>query len=248
LSENVDLDVMIGGPQGGGIESSGQMTLRVFMIKGYDVFGIREYHSDIMGAHSYYNIRVRARKPRSVRLPVDALLALDAEAIFTHYNELAPGSYLIYDNDSLSTRMDRIAPMEPETKERVREDLKEKGVEPVASELVKYLSRQGVKTVGLPLKDLLKVTADRLKTSVVSVAKTVNTMTITALSAMLGIDLAAVERSIELYFAGRKSIIDSNVEAARVTYEYVKENYGVAKPLPEGPTGTRSGWSRQATT
>jgi len=40
LSENVDLDVMIGGPQGGGIESSGQMTLRVFMIKGYDVFGI----------------------------------------------------------------------------------------------------------------------------------------------------------------------------------------------------------------
>jgi 2-oxoglutarate ferredoxin oxidoreductase subunit alpha len=235
LSENVDLDVMIGGPQGGGIESSGQMTLRVFMIKGYDVFGIREYHSDIMGAHSYYNIRVRARKPRSVRLPVDALLALDAEAIFTHYNELAPGSYLIYDNDSLSTRMDRIAPMEPETKERVREDLKEKGVEPVASELVKYLSKQGVKTVGLPLKDLLKVTADRLKTSVVSVAKTVNTMTITALSAMLGIDLAAVERSIELYFAGRKSIIDSNVEAARVTYDYVKENYGVAKPLPDGP-------------
>ena len=235
MSENVDIDVMIGGPQGGGIESSGQMMLRVFMIKGYDVFGIREYHSDIMGAHSYYNVRARPVKPRSVRLPVDALLALDAETIFTHYNELAPGSYLVYDVDSLSTRLEKIAPMEHETKERVLEDLKSKGVEPVASELVKYLSKSGIKPVGLPLKDLLKATADRLKVSVVSVSKTVNTMTITALSAMLGIDLAAVEKSIQLYFAGRKSIIDSNVEAARVAYEYVKENYGVAKPIPDGP-------------
>ena len=235
MSENVDLDVMIGGPQGGGIESSGQMMLRVFMIKGYDVFGIREYHSDIMGAHSYYNVRVRPRKPRSVRLPVDALLALDGEAIFTHYHELTEGSYLIYDNDSLSTRMDRIAPMEPETKERVREDLKRRGVEPIASELVKYLATQGIKTIGLPLKDLLKTTADRLKTTIVSVSKTVNTMTITALAAMLGIDLETVEKSIALYFAGRKSIIDTNVEAARVAYEYVKENYGVSKPLPDGP-------------
>ena len=235
MSESVDLDVMIGGPQGGGIESSGQMMLRVFMIKGYDVFGIREYHSDIMGAHSYYNVRVKPRKPRSVRLPVDALLALDGEAIFTHYHELTQGSYLIYDNDSLSTRMDRIAPMEPETKERVREDLKRRGVEPIASELVKYLATQGIKTIGLPLKDLLKTTAERLKTTIVSVSKTVNTMTITALAAMLGIDLETVEKSIALYFAGRKSIIDTNVEAARVAYEYVKENYGVSKPLPDGP-------------
>ncbi len=235
MSENVDLDVMIGGPQGGGIESSGQMALRVFMIKGYDVFGIREYHSDIIGAHSYYNVRVKAQKPRSVRLPVDALLALDAETIFTHYNDLAPESYLIYGTESLNTRIDGIAPMDHDTKERVKEDLKQKGVEPVASEVVKYLASTGVKTVGLPFKDLLKVTAERLKTTVVSVSKTVNTMSITALAAMLGIDLGAVEKSIQLYFAGRKGIVDSNVEAARTTYEYIKDNYGVSKPLPDGP-------------
>jgi len=234
-SNTVDLDVIIGGPQGGGIESSGQMMLRVFMIKGYDVFGIREYHSDIMGAHSYYNVRVKAIKPRSVRLPVDALLALDAEAIFTHYNELKEGSFLIYDVDSTQTRIEKIAPMEPEVKERVIEDLKSKGVEPVASELVKYLSKSGVKTIGLPLKDLLKATADRLKTTVVSVSKSVNTMTITALATVLGIDIKAVERSIELYFAGRKSIVDSNVEAARVTFDYVKNNFGLGKEIPDGP-------------
>ncbi|MGC9112814.1 2-oxoacid:ferredoxin oxidoreductase subunit alpha [Acidilobus sp.] len=235
MSEAVDLDVMIGGPQGGGIESSGQMMLRVFMLKGYNVFGIREYHSDIIGAHSYYNVRVKASRPRSVRLPADALLALDAEAIFTHYNELKEGSYLIYDVDSLQTRIEKIAPMEPEVKERVIEDLKSKGVEPIASELVKYLSKNGIKAIGLPLKDLLKQTADRLKTTVVSVSKSVNTMTITALATVLGIDLNAVERSINLYFSGRKSIIDSNVEAARVTYEYVRSNFGVSKELPDGP-------------
>ncbi|MGC8566066.1 MAG: 2-oxoacid:ferredoxin oxidoreductase subunit alpha [Caldisphaera sp.] len=239
MSEEVDLSVMIGGPQGGGIESSGQMLIRTFMIKGYDVFGIREYHSNIMGAHSYYNVRVKMNRPRSVRLPVDSLLALDAETIFTHYNEVSPKSFVIYDTDILNTRMEKIAPMEPEVKERVEKNLKGLGVEPVVSDVIKYLSGQGVRTIGLPLKNLLKTTAEKLKTNVVSVAKTVNTMSITASVALLGIDVETVAKSINYYFAGRKSIIDSNVMAASVAYEYVKENFGMGKPIPDGPNRNR---------
>ena len=45
----VDISFIIGGPQGGGIESSGQIALKAFVVKGYNVLGTREYHSNIMG-------------------------------------------------------------------------------------------------------------------------------------------------------------------------------------------------------
>ncbi|MCE4623126.1 MAG: 2-oxoacid:acceptor oxidoreductase subunit alpha [Caldisphaeraceae archaeon] len=235
LSEQIDLSVMIGGPQGGGIESSGQMLLRTFMIKGYDVFGIREYHSNIMGAHSYYNIRVKSVKPRSVKLPVDGLLALDAETIFTHYNEISSNGYLIYDTSTEGTKIERIAPMEIEVKERIKNNLKEAGIEPIISDIIKYLSREGVKTIGLPLKDLLRKTAEKLNTNLVSISKTVNTMSLTAMVSLLGFNLKTVEKAINYYFSGRKSIIEANVEAARTSFEFVKENYGLGKEIPDGP-------------
>ncbi|AFZ70109.1 2-oxoacid:acceptor oxidoreductase, alpha subunit [Caldisphaera lagunensis DSM 15908] len=237
---DVDISVMIGGPQGGGIESSGQMLVRTFMIKGYDVFGIREYHSNIMGAHSYYNVRIKKTRPRSVRLPVDGLIALDAETIFTHYNEVSPNSFIIYDIDVLNTNMDKIAPMEPEVKERIGNELKKLGVEPIVSEVIKYLSNNGIKTVGLPLKNLLKTTAEKLKTNVVSVAKTVNTMSIAASVALLGVDVETIEKSINYYFYGRKAIIDSNVMAARIAYDFVKDNFGIGKPIDDGPNKNRT--------
>lgn len=240
MSDEVDISVMIGGPQGGGIESSGQMLVRTFMIKGYDVFGIREYHSNIIGAHSYYNVRFKKNRPKSVKLPVDSLIALDAETIFTHYNEVSPKSFVVYDIDILNTPMERISPMEPEVKERVRDELKKLGVEPIASEVIKYLSNNGIKTVGLPLKNLLKTTAEKLKTNVVSVAKTVNTMSITASAALLGIDVETIEKSINYYFYGKKSVIDSNVMAAKVAYDYVKENFGIGNPIEDGPNKNKS--------
>ncbi|MCS7118701.1 MAG: 2-oxoacid:acceptor oxidoreductase family protein [Archaeoglobaceae archaeon] len=52
----VDLSLAIGGPQGSGIETAGRIAIRDFALKGFEVLGNRECHSNI-GAYSYYYIR-----------------------------------------------------------------------------------------------------------------------------------------------------------------------------------------------
>ena len=49
----MDLNVAIGGPQGGGIDTSSNMINRAFAEAGYNVFGVREYHSNIKGNEGF---------------------------------------------------------------------------------------------------------------------------------------------------------------------------------------------------
>ncbi|MCL5930467.1 MAG: 2-oxoacid:acceptor oxidoreductase family protein, partial [Candidatus Thermoplasmatota archaeon] len=55
----VDIDLIIGGPQGGGIDSAAQIVIRAFSIAGYEAYGIREYYSNIKGRHSYFHVRIK---------------------------------------------------------------------------------------------------------------------------------------------------------------------------------------------
>ncbi len=231
----VDISIIIGGPQGGGIESAGQIAVKTFVLKGYDVLGSREYHSNIMGAHSYYHLRVKERKPGSLTLPVDALLALDAESILTHYRDVRPGGVVIYDPAVKATRVDSIQPMAPPLKERVKQDLESRGLPATAEGALKAMESEGVKLVGLPLKAMLRKVSEEVKAPVTSVSKTVNTMGLAAALYLLGVESKYIEKAISLQFAAKEKVVKMNVAAARIAIDYVKEVYGEHETLPDGP-------------
>jgi len=231
----VDFTLIIAGPQGGGIESAGQIALKTFVLKGYDVIGTREYHSNIMGAHSYYLMRVRERRPGSVRIPVDALLALDAESVLTHFNDVKEGGFIVYDPATAKTSVDQIQPMAAPLKERLRRFFAERGEKPTVEAAIRAAEERGVKPVGLPLKTLLKRVAEEAKTPPASVSKTVNTIGLAATLYLLGVEPEIVERAIALQFARKEKVVKINVIAARIAVEYVKEVYGPSERLPDGP-------------
>ena len=85
---DIDLSLTIGGPQGGGIDSSANMISRAFASSGYNVFGVREYHSNIKGRHSYTHLRVKEERPRSLKYPLNVLVALDADTVFEHLEDV----------------------------------------------------------------------------------------------------------------------------------------------------------------
>ncbi|MER3467511.1 MAG: hypothetical protein C4312_02700, partial [Thermoflexus sp.] len=103
---------MIGGPQGSGINVAAETLAKAFSRGGLYVFANIEYHSNIMGKHSYYRVRV-SEEP--VHAPVDEvhlLAALDEETLFGdhhhnpefpthrgHVHEVVPGGGIIYDAD-----------------------------------------------------------------------------------------------------------------------------------------------------
>ena len=92
-----DLSWMIGGPQGTGVDSSANLFGRACVAGGLWIFGKREYHSNIMGEHSYFQIRVSDKPVGSHLDPVHLLATFEDSTARIHAHELAPGGALIYD-------------------------------------------------------------------------------------------------------------------------------------------------------
>ena len=61
----VDFTWLIGGPQGSGVESGANIFSRVCAEMGYQVFGKREFYSNIKGEHSYFTVRIADKKIHS---------------------------------------------------------------------------------------------------------------------------------------------------------------------------------------
>src|SRR4030065_2383841 len=94
---STDITWLIGGPQGSGVETGANIFMRVCAEKGYQVFGKREFYSNINGEHSYFTVRVSDKKIHSNLNGVTIMVSYDAETIFRHYDELISGGGLIYD-------------------------------------------------------------------------------------------------------------------------------------------------------
>lgn len=236
MTENVDLKLLIGGPQGGGIESAGQIVLKSLVLKGYQVIGTREYQSNIIGAHSYFTIRARAQRPGAIHFPVDAATLLDAESIFTHFQDVKPGGFIVYDTSAVNTKLRLIAPMPKPLKQRLEEFFKSRGLEPVAGSALKVAEENGVKLIGLPMKDLVRSVAKEAGAPLSRAGKTVNTMGLTAMLYLSGVEPTWIEKAISVHFAAKKKVADMNILASKLAVEYIDNAYGgPCCFIPEGP-------------
>jgi 2-oxoglutarate ferredoxin oxidoreductase subunit alpha len=103
---------MIGGAQGSGINASAELFAKALMRGGLSVFANIEFHSNIMGKHSFYRVTASPNPIRSHCDPVHLLIALDRETLFGdaaerkhypshrgHVHEVAPGGGIIYDTE-----------------------------------------------------------------------------------------------------------------------------------------------------
>lgn len=88
---------MIGGPQGTGVDSSATLFIRACAVAGLNVYGKREYHSNIMGEHSYFQVRVSEAPVHSHVDPVHLLATFDDETARIHAHEVVPNGYFLYD-------------------------------------------------------------------------------------------------------------------------------------------------------
>src|SRR6266540_1939205 len=102
---------MIGGPQGSGINASAEVFAKACSRAGLRVYANIEYHSNIMGKHSFYRVRVDDEDVRSYKEKTDILVALDHETLVgdgdhrrwpTHYghlHEVNEGGGVVFDSD-----------------------------------------------------------------------------------------------------------------------------------------------------
>ncbi|WP_019152710.1 2-oxoacid:acceptor oxidoreductase subunit alpha [Robertmurraya massiliosenegalensis] len=87
----------VGGQQGEGIESTGEIFSIALNRLGYYLYGYRHFSSRIKGGHTNNKIRVSTTQVRSISDDLDILVAFDQETVDLNYKELHDNGIIIAD-------------------------------------------------------------------------------------------------------------------------------------------------------
>ncbi|MCY1626312.1 2-oxoacid:acceptor oxidoreductase subunit alpha [Staphylococcus pettenkoferi] len=88
----------VGGQQGEGIESTGEIFATAMNRKGYYLYGYRHFSSRIKGGHTNNKIRVSTLPVHAVSDDLDILVAFDQETIEVNHHEMRADSVIIADS------------------------------------------------------------------------------------------------------------------------------------------------------
>lgn len=186
------------------------MLLRALLKAGYEVYGTREYFSNIKGKHSYFIIRVSEEKVGSARYPVDLVTCFDAETLFTHMFDVSSKGGVIVDSDILDTGLERIASMERKIKARLIRKLKDEGFGTTGNDVVDMLKGKGVKVYSVSYSYLLKQVGEVIKARSSVLARYLNTTAIAVLSYLIGLDLEFVKYGVRQAYSGKEEAVRNN--------------------------------------
>lgn len=103
-----DLNLMVAGPQGSGINFTSDTFARLMAREGYHVLTNAELFSTIKGEHSYFRVRVSKNVIRSYSERVDILIPLDAKSIILHKKELSDNGTIIAEDKLDDPRFESI--------------------------------------------------------------------------------------------------------------------------------------------
>ena len=228
-----DLLLLIGGPQGSGMETSGQILTSALARRGYGVLSDREYYSNIVGRHSYVHMRISSHTiPRSLTYPVHLAGFIDAESVFTHTFDIASGGWLIYDAGTDPTKITRIPSMEPQVRDRLLGKYREHGIGETVKDVVEYLEKEkGVNVVPLSFKLILNMLRQKYNMTLGQAQRFRSTIIFAAMAALLGLDADSVSYGIERRFRGREKVIEMNKFLASKLIEEIRSDYGTPLAL-----------------
>ncbi|MBS2969064.1 2-oxoacid:acceptor oxidoreductase subunit alpha [Metabacillus sp. KIGAM252] len=88
----------VGGQQGEGIESTGEVFSIALNRLGYYLYGYRHFSSRIKGGHTNNKIRVSTSQVRAISDDLDILVAFDQETIDVNFSELRKGGIVLADS------------------------------------------------------------------------------------------------------------------------------------------------------
>ena len=222
---SVDFTWLIGGPQGSGVESGANIFSRVCAEMGYQVFGKREFYSNIKGEHSYFTVRIADKKIHSNVNDVNLMASFDAETIFRHYEEIISGGGIIYDSDLSNITTDAIHTLDAPFKERLHKELESKNKPFTIAGILEILKEKGVLLFPVSFKSILHTLAEetenpRLK----GLIRMFNVIAVSLSLGLVKMPPDSLQKTIHGIFSKKLEVAKINQQTA--TYSY---NYATAK-------------------
>jgi 2-oxoglutarate/2-oxoacid ferredoxin oxidoreductase subunit alpha len=240
MAEEHDLSLAwrVGGPQGSGVDTAARIFAGACVASGLHVFGRREYYSNIMGRHSYYDVRVDRRSMSCHRNQVHMLVTFEAETLARHSVAAVPGGALIYDEGDDREALNRITFLDERAQDDLAAYLAARDLPPTTAGILEDARRRGVQTVAVSYDRIIDRLAqdERYRDKA---DRTKNTIAVAISAALLGYDPHYLELSLAEIFAEKRSVVEVNVRAVEIAYDYVREELQVPA-LQHGLPVTRS--------
>jgi 2-oxoglutarate ferredoxin oxidoreductase subunit alpha len=164
---------------------------------GLYVFGKREYHSNIKGAHSYYPLSISDKYIRSHSDYTDLLATFDKETFLLHKDFVVSNGAIIFDKD-LFTMDD-----------------------------AKSLVNNDILLIPVPYNDIIKEASIKFEKekeySKLQIMR--NVIAVSASFALLNLDFEYLKKVLETVFTGRRAkLLEINIFAGSKAYEYILQN------------------------
>jgi 2-oxoglutarate ferredoxin oxidoreductase subunit alpha len=221
-----DLTWLIGGPQGSGVESGANVFSKVCARVGYQVFGKREFYSNIKGEHSYFAVRISDKKIHSNVNDVHLMVAFDSETLFRHADEVIKGGAIIYDSDLENVKLEDVHNMDQNFKSRLEKQLKTKNKEFSIKGILETSKERGVIIHPVSFREILsKLADDTNNPKLRGMIRMFNVIGVSLSLGILGLDPKPLLDSIESIFFKKPKIAEINKQAANYAYNYAAAKF-----------------------
>lgn len=222
---SLDFTWLIGGPQGSGVESGANIFSKVCAEMGYQIFGKREFYSNIKGEHSYFTVRVSDEKINSNINDVNLMASFDAETIFRHYDEVIFDGGIIYDSDLQDIKTDSVHTLDAPFKERLHKKLELKNKPFTISGVLEIAKENGVKLFPVSFKSILETLSEEIENPrLKGLVRMFNVIGVSLSLGLVKMPTDSLQKTIESIFSKKPEIAKINQQTA--TYSY---NYAIAK-------------------
>ncbi|MCH9657539.1 2-oxoacid:acceptor oxidoreductase subunit alpha [archaeon] len=225
---SIDFTWLIGGPQGSGVESGANIFSKVCAEMGYQVFGKREFYSNIKGEHSYFTVRVANRKIHSNVNDVTLMTSFDAETIFRHYDEVMSGGGIIYDSDLEDVKTDSVRTLDAPFKERLHKELESKNKPFTITGVLDVAKENGVQLFPVSFKSILEILSEetgnpRLK----GLVRMFNVIGVSLSLGLIKMPPDTLQKTIGSIFSKKVEVAKINQQTANYSYNYAAAKFEI---------------------
>jgi 2-oxoglutarate ferredoxin oxidoreductase subunit alpha len=224
-TQQSDFAWRIGGPQGSGVDTAAGLFSRACAICGLHLFGRREYYSNIMGRHSYYDIRVAQQALTCHREVVDLLITFEAESLARHAFSVVEGGGLVCNVDDGNTPLERIPFLDERIRDDLRASLEVHNLPFSTAGLLTEARRRGIQTFAIPFEQITHTLARELEVSLSVADRTLNIAAVAVSCALLGYEPAYLAKGLAKIFPGRPRVIAMNMRAVDLAYAFVRDTW-----------------------
>lgn len=222
----VDFSWLIGGPQGSGVESGANVFSRVCAEMGYNIFGKREFYSNIKGEHSYFVVRISDQEIRSNVNDISLMVSFDAETIFRHFDEVSNDGGIIYDLDLEKSTTEEVLTLDSPFKTRLHELLESKNKPFTIKGVLEIAQEKGVKLYPVSFRTLLSNLADEIgNPKLKGLVRMFNTMGVALSLGIIKMPPESLLNSIDHIFEKKPQVAEINKKTALFCYNYASTNF-----------------------